>query len=227
MRQLRPFLNEEIINYPLRWKKKQCQVPYPATKSPKTIGKAHAIPDPPSLLNSRTSDAHHYPSRHYRRNQWEINQRYKLSVYLSIHLRKHSCIRSRERSHSTDIYRSFSSIYKLNITTKENAWQRLNVLLSKHLKSLLLQTHLSKRSGNSSQNVLLGMVVLTHWSYQTQPKEGLEHIRLSKLQIIMTEIEAIFKDAPLHLSLPTSTASNPWQSLAYFMVTGWLLHHTH
>ena len=66
----------------------------------------------------------------YRRDLREIHPRYDQSVYLPIHLRKHSCCtpRSRERSYSTDIDRSFPSICKTQITTKDNDLrQRLNI----------------------------------------------------------------------------------------------------
>ena len=135
------------------------------------------------------------------------------SVYLPIHLLKHSCRtpRSRERSYSTDIHRSFPWICKPQITFKDNHLrQRLNISICCRRAA---KTSEIPTSGDTPQQAYYCTMEIhpktcssvwwfpgtTHWSDQTQPKKVLEraNVRLTELQTIVTEIEAILNDRPL------------------------------
>ena len=151
-------------------------------------------------------------SRFYWRDLCKIHPRYIKSVYLPIHLSKHPSptLRSRERPYSTNIYRSLPSIFKSQITTKNNdLQQRLNVPIRRRrvlklLKSPILEKHLGKHTvqwkfipkrapwygGFWERLICLTTVAL-------RKVLGRANICLPELQMIVTEIEAILNDRPL------------------------------
>ena len=129
---------------------------------------------------------HCYRSRLYWRNLCEINPRHVKSVYLPIHLCKHPSrtLRSRERPYSTNIYRSLPSIFKSQITTKNNDLrQRLNVPIRRRSAAETpkvtnpsdtpQQTYGTMEIHYKACSLVWWFLGTSHWSYQSLPKKGL------------------------------------------------------